>query len=57
MTTTYAQDCEFGKEVGGFILEEAIKYIGDNMSPGDIFDNDILHDWAEENGYELVKNK
>ena len=33
------------------LLSKAIDWIGDNLSPQDVFSNEKLSNWAEENGY------
>lgn len=33
------------------ILEAAVEWIGDNLVPPQVFDEAILNEWAETNGY------
>ena len=52
--TTVTQDRDFiATIVNSTLLEEAIKWIGDNMSPEDVFSKADLLNWADEN--ELVE--
>jgi len=32
-------------------LEQAMQFIADNFEPGDIFEEDVMREWANENGY------
>lgn len=50
--TTSSQDRDFRDEIFGTEkLEVAIDWISTNMSPADVFDEELLQAWAEENGY------
>jgi hypothetical protein len=52
MRTSHVQDQEFIKHlIPSSILEEAIEFIKDNFFVEDIFEEDKLKQWAEENGY------
>jgi hypothetical protein len=44
----YAGDA---KSFGNEFLDDIIQWIAEHFQPGDIFSNDILREWAEENGY------
>lgn len=33
------------------LLDAAMQWIGANMDPDEVFDNDKLQDWAESNGF------
>ena len=35
------------------ILDEAVRWIRDKLSPGDVFEDSALAEWAEDNGYSL----
>ncbi len=37
----------FGREM----LEQVLEWIGQNMEPGEVFDENILRQWAEDNGW------
>jgi len=50
--TTAKQDSDFiGSVVGHDLLENSIEWIKLNMLPEDVFDEDLLDDWAQENDY------
>jgi hypothetical protein len=50
--TTSRQDKEFVESViSRTLLEDAIDWIKSNMSPGDVFSDSDLADWADSNGY------
>lgn len=52
MRTTTDQDRKFIADViSNTLLEDAIQHIKDNFSPADIFNENELEDWAENNGY------
>ena len=48
--TSAFEDKEFGQEFLGQILA----YIADNFEPEDVFDEDVLRQWAKDNGYVSV---
>ena len=39
---------------GSTFLDQIIEYISDNFEPEDIFDEDVLRQWAKDNGYASV---
>jgi len=50
--TSVRQDSDFISEViSSTLLEQAMQFIADNFEPGDIFEEDELREWANENGY------
>lgn len=50
--TTYSQDKTFISEViGSDLLQNAINWIAQNLSPDDVFADSELEEWAEDNGY------
>lgn len=52
MTTSTRQDNDFlDAVISKCLLEEAIDWIKSNLDPDEVFDDDSLHDWANENGY------
>jgi len=52
MRTTSSQDREFTEAVHGLIdLGDAIEWIISNFLPEDIYDEAVLNEWAEANGY------
>ena len=54
MSTTGSQDREFiSALISSSLLEEAIQWITDNMSPEEIYSDLQLKDWAESAGYVL----
>lgn len=50
ITTTADDDNAFGREV----LDQILEYIGANFEPEDVFDEDVLKQWAKDNGYASV---
>lgn len=55
MATTHKQDREFVSAIiSSSLLEDAIYWINNNLNPEDVFDENMLDTWAEENGYEKV---
>lgn len=48
--TTDFEDKKFGNEFLGQILD----YIAANFEPEDVFDEDVLAQWAKDNGYASV---
>lgn len=52
MTTKKQDDAFIDAIVSSSLLEDAISWINDNLSPEDVFDNDILKIWADHN-YEI----
>lgn len=48
--TTGFEDNKFGQEFLGQILD----YIANNFEPEEVFDVDVLEQWAKDNGYESV---
>ena len=50
--TSARQDSNFINEMfSSTLLEQAMQFIADNFEPEDIFEEDILKQWAEDNGY------
>lgn len=50
--TTAAQDREFiAQVISGSLLEEAIAWIGKNLTPEEVFQERDLQTWAEDAGY------
>jgi hypothetical protein len=50
--TSVIQDKEFIDSLfSRDLLEEAIMWMQKNLSPGDVFTEDQLHDWAIDNDY------
>ena len=45
--STRAEEAAFGAD----FLDEITAWIGTNFKPEDVFDEDDLSDWAEENGW------
>ena len=56
MTTNY-EDQEFAKvlhedlELTSYALANAIRWIGENLSPDEVFSDNKLNSWAESNGW------
>jgi len=52
-TTLIASDYREFKEaiLDDGVLQEAINWIQANLSPEDVFSDNALEDWAEENGW------
>ena len=49
---TKARNIDFAEDmISGWLLDDAAKWIGKNLNPGDVFEKDDLEEWAEENGY------
>ena len=48
--TTSAEDQAFGHT----FLEQIIEHISDYFEPEDIFDEEALQQWAEDNGFVVV---
>lgn len=38
-------------ELPGDLLETTIEWINESMEPNEVFDNNKLESWAEDNGY------
>jgi len=56
MATTPKQDKQFIEElISATLLEEAIAWIADNMSPEEVFSQTQMEDWAERMGFEQGK--
>jgi hypothetical protein len=52
MTTSSEQDRKFIEAVvSGALLEESIGWIASNLSPIEVFGEEALENWAQENGY------
>lgn len=56
--TTSKQDREFGEKVLSLfdvsdLLAESVMWIGENMSPEDVFDESTLEEWAAANNFVL----
>ena len=50
--TSTRQDSDFIREViSSTLLEQAMQFIADNFEPEDIFEEDVMREWANENGY------
>ena len=50
--TSTRQDSDFIREViSPTLLEQAMQFIADNFEPEDIFEEDVMREWANENGY------
>lgn len=51
---SYNDNKNFAKEVleTDYFLDKVIDYLNDNHHPADIFNKDLLEEWAELNGYE-----
>jgi hypothetical protein len=50
--TSTRQDSDFISEViSSTLLEQAMQFIADNFEPEDIFEEDVMREWANENGY------
>lgn len=51
MATTREND-EFIKDIiATYPLDEAINWINQNLEPAEVFDDEVLRDWAEANGF------
>lgn len=48
---TTKQNREFIEAIQGDLLDEAISWIQDNLTPDDVFSDKQLKSWAEANGY------
>lgn len=58
MATTTKQDKQFiDQMISTTLLEDAIGWIGDNMSPEQVFSNKQLENWAESMGYKQVEER
>ncbi len=52
MGTSASQDASFLSEViSNTLLEEAIDWIRSNMEPDEVFEEDELREWAQNNGF------
>lgn len=52
MGTTVMQDRHFlDNVVGTDLLEKSMDWIGRNLNPDDVFQDQALETWAESNGY------
>ena len=50
--TSTRQDSNFISEMfSSTLLEQAMQFIADNFEPEDIFEEDVMKEWANENGY------
>lgn len=50
--TTAIEDSKFKEEViADSLLEDAIQWIKCNLSPDEVFDADILSQWAKDSGF------
>lgn len=50
--TSTRQDSNFISEMfSSTLLEQAMQFIADNFEPEDIFEEDVMKQWAEDNGY------
>jgi len=50
--TSARQDSNFINEMfSTTLLEQAMQFIADNFEPEDIFEEDVMGQWAEDNGY------
>lgn len=55
--TSYSEDCNFNQMLSENIIIDfdagiVLKYIADNFEPEDVFDAEVLANWALDNGYE-----
>ena len=48
---TRKQEDDFKDAVFADVLDNMIDWINDNLAPEDVFDEEILNDWALENGF------
>lgn len=48
---TIPPDVNFGIE----FFNRIVDWIADNLSPDGVFEEEILRDWAESNGYEPIR--
>ncbi len=56
MPTTVKQDHDFiSAMISGSLLEDAIKWINENLSPEEVCDDKQLKAWADNAGYEQVE--
>ena len=54
--TSSREDRDFGSEMSSHLdfsglLPDAITWIQDNMTPDQVFNQDVLNDWAEANDF------
>ena len=50
--TSTRQDSNFISEMfSSTLLEQAMQFIAENFKPEDIFEEDEMKEWANENGY------
>ena len=45
------KDKQEQQDFGASVLPEIVQWIQDNTTPDDIYHDDVLHDWAIDNGY------
>lgn len=56
--TTRIQDKEFRDSVIAItLLDEAIEWINDNLTPDEVFDEDKLRQWALDSGFAEETNE
>ena len=41
---------------GSGFLDKIAEWVKDNLAPEDVFDTDLLEDWAFDNGFKSVKD-
>lgn len=50
--TTLTQDRQFRDSViASTLLDESIAWINDNLTPDEVFDEDLLRQWALDSGF------
>ena len=49
--TSYTNQAFTGSIIGGDLLDKVVEYISDNLRPEDVFEEDELKEWANDNGY------
>lgn len=56
--TTARQDRDFAEKIlePSTLLDKAIAWIRSNLEPDDVFSDDRLFEWAENNGYVKADN-
>jgi len=57
MATTKTQDRDFINTTLSNLLEDSIRWINKNLKPQNVFDEDDLKQWAEDNGFEKKGRK
>lgn len=49
--TKYVNEVFIKSVIGDDLLDKVVEYIKDNLHPEDVFDEDELNSWAEDNGF------